>query len=795
MNQKYLKTLEYHKILDILKKYVQSECCIQIIDDMTPSTDFESVYSSLEDTKDALSLVTRKGTPPLGGIKDVRPICKRLSKGADLNNTELITIRDNLYIAGRNKRYLYEKNEDFYNESLRIRKKLENLYENKSLESEIQRCILSEDEIADDASKTLSNIRRTILNKQQFIKNKLNDYIRSSKYSKYIQDAVVTIRNDRYVIPIKQEHRGAIKGLLHDTSSSGSTLYIEPMDIVNANNDIQQLKNDEKKEIELILAGLSDIARECIGGFETNFDLLTFADIVFAKASMALNENYTIPRINNDKYIRLVKARHPLIDKNEVVPIDFHIGEEFDTLVITGPNTGGKTVSLKTVGLLTLMMQSGMGVPASDGTEMAVFSKIYADIGDEQSIEQSLSTFSSHMQNIISILKDCDKDSLVLLDELGAGTDPSEGSALALAILEKLMAEKCTTVATTHYQQIKIYASATGGIENASCEFDVRTLSPTYKLLIGIPGKSNALYISRRLGLSQDIIKNAGGFIDGDTLDYEDVILSLEKNRQRIEKEKIKALNRTKKANEMKSELEKKLASIEHEKKRILEKAKKDAQNILRQSKQEADEFLKQLDEMKRTSQGGINARDEADFKRGYKAVFEKNKQSDEKEIDGLKNTTNSPVVTSVLPGDDVRIMDINQPAVVLEEPDKNNEVLVQAGIMKIKVNISNLAYDDSRKNANKKKYNTYNVNRNQKVETELDIRGMASDEIDMMVGKFIDNALIHSLEEVYIIHGKGTGRLRKAVHDILKANPRVVSYRLGKYGEGEDGVTVAKLK
>jgi len=644
----------------------------------------------------------------------------------------------------------------------------------------------------DDASPQLRSIRNNIRRKQENIRDRLNEYIRSSQYSKYIQDNVITMRNGRYVIPVKQEFKGNIKGLLHDSSSSGSTVYIEPMDIVNLNNDVRELEGEEKDEMDRIRRELSDAVRPYSHELACNYNLLLWADILFSKASMAMNCSYTIPSVNTGKNIRLVKARHPLIDTSVVVPIDFHVGKDFSTLVITGPNTGGKTVSLKTVGLLTAMAQTGMAVPASEGTEICVFNEIYADIGDEQSIEQSLSTFSSHMKNIISILKECDEDSLVLLDELGAGTDPSEGSALALAIIEKLMSVKATTVATTHYQQIKIYASVTEGIENASCEFDVRTLKPTYRLLIGIPGKSNALYISRRLGLPDELVEKARGFINNDNIDYEDIILSLEKSRQRMEKEKIKAINYTRESQDLKNELERKMKGIEGERRKIINEARREATRILESSRNRADEFMEELNNLKKEGAIKGSARIEAEFRTKYKDVFETDSGD---RIVNTGYTMNSDEIYNPSVGDEVNIIGMNQKAVVLEIPDKSNEVLVQAGIMKIKIPVSNLEQITKAENT-RKLVNTFRIDKSEKKPSmELDIRGIASDEVDMKVGKFLDDSALMSMGEVYIIHGKGTGTLRSAVHAFLRKNPHVKSFRIGSFGEGESGVTVVQLK
>lgn len=790
MIEKYLNTLEYFKVLDILMKYTQSDTTNIFIDQIRPSTDIRIIEEMLMETAEAIDLVQRKGSPTLSGITDISKSSGRLRLGADLNNKELLSLRDNLYVADRLKRYLKESINEQDTETLIVKTKLSELFTLKSLENEIQRCILSEDEMADDASPAFRSIRRKILSKQDQVRNRLNDYIRSAKYSKYIQDNVITMRNNRYVIPVKQEFKNSIKGMLHDSSASGSTLYIEPMDIVNLNNEIRELGIEESREVERILGVLSDMARDFTDAFDNNFKLLIYADLIFAKASLSLDRKYMIPDINDSKKIRIVKGRHPLIDPEMVVPIDFHIGDTFGTLVITGPNTGGKTVSLKTVGLLTLMAQSGIPVPASEGTIMSVFESIFADIGDEQSIEQSLSTFSSHMTNIISILKVCDENSLVLFDELGAGTDPTEGSALALAILEKLMSKKCTTVATTHYQQIKMYASVTDGIENASCEFDVKTLRPTYRLLIGIPGKSNALYISRRLGLDNAIIESAAKFIDGDNLDYEDVILSLEKSRQRIEKEKIKSIKNERDTRILKDTLEKRLRLVDSEKEKIVNEARKEAREIIEESKKKALGFLNELNELKNSGELKGSAKTEAEFRTKL------NEFVSDKENSPVNTTKRrgGEISRTLNAGEEVIIVDLNQKATVIEPEDKNGEVLVQAGIMKIRVKVENLEETKPQKNP-EFHFNSYTLGKDLKLELELDIRGLASDEIDMKVSKFLDNSAMLSLEEVQIIHGKGTGVLRSAVHEILRNSAHVVSFRLGKFGEGESGVTIVKLK
>jgi len=788
MNNKYLTKLEYFKIVDIISTFAQSEAGKKKVSESLPFINKEKIQTLLNETQDVIALILKKGTPNFVGIRDVKSINRRLKVQAVLNNSELLVVRDNLYLARQAKEYIKEKNQLSELNNNLIKYKIDKLKSIRTLEDEIRKCIISPDEIADEASINLHKIRRNIINSKAQVKEKLNSFIRNEKYKKFIQDSIVTMRSNRYVIPVKREYQSEIKGIVHDMSASGATLFIEPSAIVAINNKVRQLFLDEKEEIVLILKELSLKVSEYIEEILFNYSNLLFLDTIFAKGNFALEYKCTVPKINSKKYIRIINGKHPLIDRKDVVPIDFYIGEDFNTLVITGPNTGGKTVSLKTVGLFTLMAQSGLPIPAKEGSELSIFTNIFADIGDEQSIEQSLSTFSSHMTNIINILKQADENSLILLDELGAGTDPTEGSALALAIIEYLMNKKCTTIATTHYSEIKLYASMNDNIENASCEFDVKTLSPTYKLLIGIPGKSNALYISRRLGLNNNVIENAKKFINSESNEYENVILSLEKSRQRIVKEKNKIIQNRLEIEKLKKELNNKMNNINIEKEKILIKANERADNIIQQAKTKSEEIINQLNRLKKDGKIVINAKEEANLKN----IINSTKKSKKSEKRAASNTSlNSNSISDFKIGDEVIIIDINQKASVLKFSN-NSEVLVQAGILKITVEPSNL------KLANNKKivpFNSYGFNKSGTLQLEIDIRGMNLLDAEIKIDKFIDDSFLNGLIQIQIIHGKGTGVLRTGVQKLLKTNSHVKTFRLGKYGEGESGVTVVTLK
>jgi DNA mismatch repair protein MutS2 len=792
MNEKTLRVLEYEKIIDKLKGLTVSDLGRELVVELAPQTDLKTVERLLKETDDGVSCIMRRGAPPLGGINDIRASLKRLDIGGMLNAGELLRLGGVLRAARKLKGYVSNKlDEDNTNAVYELISCLES---NLRLEQKIDMCIVSEEEIADNASPALNSIRRQIREHQASIKDKLNDLIRSSKYQKYIQEAVVTMRGDRYVVPVKQEHRNDIPGLVHDSSSSGATLFIEPMAVVEANNNIKQLKMREQVEIDRILSELSQEASLILPQLNANMSIMAKLDFIFAKARLAADYNCMCPKINDAGRIILKKGRHPLLDPKKVVPIDFWIGDRFNSLIVTGPNTGGKTVSLKTVGLLTLMAQSGLHIPANDGTEMSIFEKVYADIGDEQSIEQSLSTFSAHMTNIVEILKNVNSRSLALFDELGAGTDPTEGAALAMSILECLHQTGVTTLATTHYSELKVYAISTQGVENASCEFDVETLKPTYRLLIGVPGKSNAFAISKRLGLTDDIIERSKEFLSQEDIRFEDILLSIEKNRSEAEKEKTRAESYRLEAERLKRDLEEQKSKLSEQKEKELRKAREEARQILMDSKRQADELVS---EMKRLAK----EQEEAELRRQTEELRQR--------VNKTINNLDSSLVESIMPrqglvkppknlkpGDTVLIVNLNQKATVLSVPDKNGEAQVQAGIMKINVHISNLKLLDEQKQAILKTgIGRIGVSKAQHMSTEIDLRGMMLDEAIENVDKYLDDASIAGLGEVTLIHGKGTGALRAGLHQYLKHNPHAKSYRLGKLGEGETGVTVVELR
>lgn len=792
MNDRTLRVLEFDKIIERLRNAASSDLGKELVGELVPQTDFNSVERLLSETNDGVSCIVRRGSPPMGGISDIRYSLKRLDMGGVLNPGELLKLGGVLRAARKLKSYVNDKLEE-QNTNV-VNELISSLETNNRLEQRIEISIISEEEIADNASPALSTIRRQIKDKQASIKEKLNDLIRSSKHQKHIQESVVTLRGDRYVIPVKQEHRGEIPGLVHDSSASGATLFIEPMAVVEANNSIKQLKIKEQAEIERILAELSQDAALILPQLNANMSILARLDFIFAKAKLAVDLDCVCPRLNQEGRIVIRKGRHPLLDPKMVVPIDFWIGDKFSSLIITGPNTGGKTVSLKTVGLFTLMCQCGLLIPANEGTEMSVYEKVYADIGDEQSIEQSLSTFSSHMKNIVEILKDINSRSLVMFDELGAGTDPTEGAALAMAILECLHQTGATTLATTHYSELKVYAISTVGVENASCEFDVETLRPTYRLLIGVPGKSNAFAISKRLGLTDDIIERSKEFLSQEDIRFEDILLSIEKNRSEAEKEKMRAESYRLEAERLKKDLEEQKSRLAAQKENELRKAREEARRILTESKRQADELVS---EMKRLAK----EQEEAEVRRQTEEL----RQRLNKSINNLDDS----LVQSILPkqglvkppkdlkpGDSVLIVNLNQKATILSRPDKNGDVQVQAGIMKINVHISNLKLiDEQKQQILKTGIGKIGISKAKNMSSEIDLRGMLLDEAIDVVDKYLDDASIAGLGEVTLIHGKGTGALRAGLQQHLKQNPHIKSFRLGKLGEGENGVTVVELK
>ena len=792
MNKKTLRTLEFNKILLMLKGHTVSAMAQKMVEQLLPYTDLDIISEKLQETTDATTLITSQGSLPLGGIKDIRASLKRLEIGGNLSSYELLDISELLRVTKKLISYGNQCGEAL--EAMPINSLFQGLDSVHSLYSEITRCILSEDEIADDASEKLQSIRREIQGTNSKIRQHLNKIISSSHYKNMLQEALITIKNDRFCVPIKAEYRSAFPGMIHEQSSSGSTLFIEPLSVVEMNNQLKTLIETEIKEIERILAALSAMASQNIYLLESNQNTLTQLDFIFAKGELALNMRASKPVFNTEKRINLKKACHPLLDQKTVVPTDIFLGTSFNTLVITGPNTGGKTVTLKTLGLLSLMGQAGLYIPAFDNSELTVLQDIFADIGDEQSIEQSLSTFSSHMTNIIEILKHANEDSLVLFDELGAGTDPTEGAALAMAILENLYNRNVLTVATTHYSELKVYALSTKGVENASQEFDVKTLRPTYRLLIGVPGKSNAFAISKRLGLSDDIIDEAKNLLEGKEIRFEDLITDLEMNKKQAMVEKEKAESFRIKAEGLQNEIKLQQDKLNKQRDRILEKAREEAYTVLYQAKQDADQIIKDMNNLVKNR--GLSA---SDLEKGRSSL--RNALSDlEGKIIPPANAKDFTPPKSLNKGDQVFVPHLNQSGTVIETPNNKGDILVQLGIMKTKINISQVTYhkEDSKAEKTKRKPGGsgkgMDLTKVQSISTSIDVRGYTSDEAMSSVSKYLDDAYLSHLPQITIIHGKGTGVLRMAIHSQLKKIKYVKSFRLGLYGEGENGVTIVEL-
>lgn len=792
MNEKTLRILEFDKIVKKLESLTSSPLGRELAGELEPGSDYTKIQALLKETSDGASFIVRKGSPPMGGIHDIRSSLKRVDMGAVLSPGELLRIADTLRACRNLKNYASDNviagNDNVAGELIGC------LETNKRIEDKISFAILGEDEISDGASPALSTIRRQIRDQQNSIKDKLNDLVRSQKYQKFMQESIVTMRGDRYVVPVKQEYRSEIPGLVHDSSSSGATLFIEPMAVVEANNSIKQLRIKEQVEIERILRELTADVDSILAGLKANVSLLARLDFLFAKAKLSLDNNCVHPRLNLERRIVIKKGRHPLLDRNVVVPIDFWAGEKFNTLIITGPNTGGKTVTLKTVGLFALMTQAGLHIPANEGTEMSIFNKVFADIGDEQSIEQSLSTFSSHMTNIVRILENADDRSLVLFDELGAGTDPTEGAALAMSILEHLRALGSVTVATTHYSELKIYAISTQGIENACCEFDVETLRPTYKLLIGVPGKSNAFAISRRLGLKDDILERAKEFLTQEDIQFEDIIMSLEKNRSESEKERIKAESYRLEIEKLKNELEEQRSKIGSQREKVLKEAREEARRLLLDAKRDAEAMLEEMRRVEKENEAAERHKAAEEVRLKLKNKIDRVEESMVESLMPRQGYAKPP--KNLKPGDSVMIVNLNQKGTVVTPPDKDGEAVIQAGIMKINVHVTNLKLINEQKSeAHKAGTGKIGVSKSMTISPEIDLRGTILDDAIELVDKFLDDASIAGLNEVMVIHGKGTGVLRSGIHQFLKTNSHVKSFRLGRYGEGETGVTVVELK
>ena len=789
MNNKALKTLEYNKITDRLASHASSEPGIKLCRELQPMMDMDGINSALKQTSDAVSRIFRHGSISFAGLKDIRPLTKALEVGSALGMSELLDICSLLKVAAGARRY--GVSEDEATDSLSGM--FNAVYDIADVRREIERCILSEDEIADDASAELKNIRRQMRICTERIRTELNSMLNGSDRT-YLQEAVITTRGGRYCIPVKAEYKSQVPGMVHDQSKAGSTFFIEPMSIVRLNNEIREYEVKESEEIAKILASLSAMAGNYTTELDADYDILSQLDFIFAKAKLSFEYKGSEPIMNTRGYINIRKGRHPLIDSRKVVPIDVSIGDEYSELIITGPNTGGKTVTLKTIGLFSLLGQSGLHIPAADNSELTVFNDIFADIGDEQSIEQSLSTFSSHMKNIIEILAKADSNSLVLFDELCAGTDPTEGAALAISILTSLHKLRVTTVATTHYSELKIFALSTEGVQNACCEFDVATLAPTYRLLIGIPGKSNAFAISGKLGLPQYIIDDAKESLASEDVAFEDVISDLEKSRVTIEREKLELEEYKKEVEDLKNQLKAKNERLDERSDNILQKAREEASAILREAKETADDAIRKLN---KANAAGMSV-----------AELEKQRQRIK---DNINKVDKGRALKSQAParqhkasdfhiGDRVHVASLNLDGTVHTLPNQKGELNVTIGIMNYNVNMSDLTIIEEASEMRKLKQKSSGIgklkmNKTASISPEINLIGMTSDEAIMTLDKYLDDAFLSHISPVRIVHGKGSGVLRNAVHNYLKRQKHVKSFRLGSFGEGDYGVTIVEFK
>ena len=789
MNYKSLTTLEYDKIIDRLVSFAASDKAKERLKKLVPMTDIHDINAALSETSDALSRVYAKGAVSFGGVHDIGASVKRLEIGSSLNTVELLHISSLLTAAARVKNY-YEDTTDSLTGYFHALEPL------TPLNTEIKRCILSEDEISDDASANLRSIRRQKVLAAERIHTELNKMLNSSSVRNCLQDFVITSRSGRYCLPVKAEYKSQVPGMVHDQSATGSTLFIEPAAVVKLNNDIRELELKEQAEIEAILAELSAKASEFTDELLTDFQVLTTLDFIFAKAQMSKQYKCSCPVMNTNNYINIKKGRHPLIDPHKVVPIDIYLGKNFNLLIITGPNTGGKTVSLKTVGLLTLMAQSGLHIPALDHSELAVFDNVFADIGDEQSIEQSLSTFSSHMTNTVSILKEADAHSLILFDEIGAGTDPTEGAALAISILNDLHKRGITTMATTHYSEIKVYALTTDGVENACCEFDVESLRPTYRLLIGIPGKSNAFAISKKLGLPDYIIKDASARMDADDVQFEDLLSDLEHSRITIEKERAEINAYKQEIQQLKDELKTKSDRLDERRDKILRKANEEAAAILKDAKEYADQTIKTM------NKHGMTVKE---LEKQRSAIRDKmNKRQEKLSGQAAKPKAHKAHdISEFKVGTHVRVLSMNLIGTVTAPPSPKGEITVQMGSLSTKTKINNLeilvGYKDPEEAKKAPKgaggSGKIKMSKAASISHEINLLGLTVDEAVAKLDKYLDDAYISRIPQVRIVHGKGTGALRNGVTAYLRGVPYIKSFRLGEIGEGDTGVTIVDFK
>ena len=792
MNRKAYQTLEFYKITERLAGHAASAGGRKRCLDLVPMQKLSDITASQTETADALSRVYRRGSLYLGGAKDVRPSLKRLEVGSSLNITELLDLCTLLETAAKAKQYA-RQNDGREEEPDTLDPLFSALEPCARLSQEIRRCILSEEEISDDASPALRSVRRSIRTANDRIHSTLSGMVNGSART-YLQDAVITQRNGRYCIPVKAEYRSQVPGMIHDQSSTGSTLFVEPMAVVRLNNDLKELYLKEQEEIEHVLEQLSQEAASCTESIAQDYEILTKLDFIFAKANLAREMKATCPVFNEKRQILIKEGRHPLLDPSKVVPVTIRLGQEYDLLIVTGPNTGGKTVSLKTTGLLTLMGQAGLHIPAAQNSQLAVFDEVYADIGDEQSIEQSLSTFSSHMTNIIRILKEASLNSLVLFDELCAGTDPTEGAALAIAILSHLHKMGIRTMATTHYSELKVFALSASGVENACCEFDVETLSPTYRLLIGIPGKSNAFAISSKLGLPDFLIEDARGHLSEQSESFEDLLADLESSRRTIEQEQEEIREHKEEIRSLREALEKKQEKLDAQRDRILREANEQARKILQEAKDYADQTMKDFHKF---GKAGISASEmEAE-----RARLRERMKKTEKALSQPKEQKPRRALkpSDIHLGDTVRVLSLNLQGTVSSLPDAKGSLFVQMGILRSQVKLSDLELVEeaviTSKQFQKSSTGKIKMSKSASVSTEINLIGMTVDEALAHLDKYLDDAYLAHLPSVRIVHGKGTGALRKAVQGLLKRNKYVKSYRLGEFGEGDAGVTIATFK
>jgi len=785
MNERSLRILEFYKIKDRIKKYARTNTGKEMVEALEPYDNVYEINNKLEETNEALEILITKGNPPLEGLFDIQEGIERAKKGGTLTPEQLLRVGGMLRVSRVMKEFF--KREEAEKSYPRLEDLAYILVPVKTLEDQIERAIVSEEEISDKASQTLYNIRRSLKEKISSVREKISSIVKSN--SKYLQDDLYTMRGDRYVIPVKSEYKSQVPGLVHDQSSTGATFFIEPMSLVNLNNEIRELALKEKAEIERILTELSskvkDNGEQCL----SNFKMLIEFDFIFAKGKYASSLNAVKPIVREDGIFSILSGRHPLIEGDKVVPSDIYLGEEFQTLLITGPNTGGKTVTIKTVGLLHIMGLSGLLIPAQDNSSIAFFKEIFADIGDEQSIEQSLSTFSSHMTNTVNIMRFVDDKSMVLFDELGAGTDPAEGAALAVSILETLRKRGAKLIATTHYSELKAYALKTDGVENASVEFNIETLSPTYRLLIGVPGKSNAFEISKRLGLVEGVIKRAKEYMSEENLQFENLIRELQEKSIIAKQEAREAKKLKDEAEELKNKFEDKLEKLEKTREKAYMDARREAKDIISTAKDEADDILKAMRDLEKLgiSSGG-RQRLEEERKKLKVSLEEK-----EKGIHKIKENEGE-IITNVILGMEALLPSLNQKVIIISMPDNRGEVQVEAGIMKINVKLKDLRKTQITKAEKVRQKREVKLNLSS-VESRVDLRGLDSEEACYKADKYLDDAYMANLGEVTVVHGKGTGILRKAINDMLKRHPHVKSYRLGEYGEGGDGVTMVELK